>query len=101
MIACRTHIALGSSAQDTAKGHGALTDAKLIADTKAVYGWEHGPFEIPADVKARWEQMGERGAQARAEWEARVAALPGRAAAEFERVAAGSRRGSSRRRSGA
>jgi transketolase len=89
MIACRTHIALGSSAQDTAKGHGALTDAKLISDTKAVYGWEHAPFEIPADVKARWEKMGERGAQARAEWEARVAALPAARRAEFERVAAG------------
>ena len=30
MIACKTHIAIGSSAQDTAKGHGALTDNKLI-----------------------------------------------------------------------
>ncbi len=26
MIACKTHIALGHAAQDTAKGHGALTD---------------------------------------------------------------------------
>ena len=34
MIACETHIALGSSAQDTAKGHGALTDNKLIEETK-------------------------------------------------------------------
>ncbi|HEX9858195.1 MAG TPA: 1-deoxy-D-xylulose-5-phosphate synthase N-terminal domain-containing protein, partial [Paracoccaceae bacterium] len=58
MIACTTHIALGSSAQDTSKGHGALTDAKLIADTRAVYGWDHGPFEIPADVKATWEAIG-------------------------------------------
>jgi hypothetical protein len=33
LIACKTHIALGSSAQDTSKGHGALTDAKLIADS--------------------------------------------------------------------
>ena len=30
MIACKTHIALGSSAQDTSKGHGALTDLSLI-----------------------------------------------------------------------
>ena len=47
MIACTTHIALGSSAQDTSKGHGALTDAKLVADTKAAYGWDHAPFVIP------------------------------------------------------
>jgi transketolase len=76
MIACRTHIALGSSRRTPPRGTGALTDAKLIADTKAVYGWEHGRLRDPADVKARWEQMGERGAQARAEWEARLAALP-------------------------
>lgn len=89
MIACRTHIALGSSAQDTAKGHGALTDAKLVADTKAAYGWDHAAFEIPAEVKARWEAMGARGAAARAEWEARLAALPASRQAEFRRVAAG------------
>mgnify|MGYP001948680659 CR=1 FL=1 len=28
MIACKTHIALGHAAQDTSKGHGALTDAE-------------------------------------------------------------------------
>jgi transketolase len=89
MIACRTHIALGSSAQDTAKGHGALTDKQLIADAKAAYGWEGGPFEVPADVKARWEAMGARGAQARAEWEARMAALPATRQAEFQRIASG------------
>ncbi|TNC50802.1 transketolase [Rubellimicrobium rubrum] len=89
MIACRTHIALGSSAQDTSKGHGALTDAKLIADTRAVYGWEHGAFEIPADIKARWEQMGSRGAQLRAEWEERITALPAARQTEFRRIAAG------------
>ncbi|SDE93333.1 transketolase [Limimaricola pyoseonensis] len=86
MIACKTHIALGSSAQDTAKGHGALTDAKLIADTKAAYGWEHGPFEIPADVKSTWEKMGERGAKAHAEWKERFAELSERKQAEFERA---------------
>ncbi|TNC71414.1 transketolase [Rubellimicrobium roseum] len=89
MIACKTHIALGSAAQDTAKGHGALTDAKLIADTREVYGWEHGAFDIPADIKARWEAMGQRGAQARAEWEARLAALPAARQNEFRRVAEG------------
>jgi transketolase len=31
MIACKTHIALGHAAQDTAKGHGALTDADQLA----------------------------------------------------------------------
>ncbi|MCB1405253.1 MAG: transketolase [Rhodobacteraceae bacterium] len=86
MVACKTHIALGSSAQDTSKGHGALTDAKLIADTRAAYGWEHGPFEIPADIKSAWEAIGARGAAERAAWETRLAALSGTKQAEFARI---------------
>jgi transketolase len=89
LIACKTHIALGSSAQDTSKGHGALTDAKLIADTKAAYGWTEPAFTIPADIKAAWEAMGQKGAEARATWEARFAALPAQRRAEFERMFAG------------
>ncbi len=86
LIACKTHIALGSSAQDTSKGHGALTDAKLIADTRAVYGWDHGPFEIPADIKKAWETIGHRGVPARKEWEARLAALSPAKQKEFARI---------------
>ncbi len=89
MIACATHIALGSSAQDTAKGHGALTDAKLIADTRAAYGWSHGAFEIPADIKAEWEAMGARGAAARLAWEQRLAAMPAGRQSGFARIFAG------------
>ena len=76
LIACKTHIALGSSAQDTNKGHGALTDAKLIADTKAAYGWTSPAFVIPADIKAQWEAIGARGAVTRAAWAATQDALP-------------------------
>ena len=76
MIACKTHIALGSSAQDTAKGHGALTDARLIADTKAAYGWDQPAFAIPPAIKARWEAAGTRGTALRAAWEARLADAP-------------------------
>ncbi|MBC57538.1 MAG: transketolase [Confluentimicrobium sp.] len=89
LIACKTHIGLGSSAQDTPKAHGALTDAQLIADTKAAYGWTHAPFEIPAGVKAAWEAIGSRGAEERAAWEARLAALSGAKQAEFARIYAG------------
>ena len=64
MIACKTHIALGHAAQDTSKGHGALTDGQQLLDAKAAYGWDHGPFDIPADVKSAWEAIGARGAAA-------------------------------------
>jgi transketolase len=89
MIACKTHIALGSSAQDTSKGHGALTDKQLIADTKAAYGWDQPAFTIPADVKSAWEAIGSRGAEARAAWETRLAALPAGKQADFNRSFAG------------
>ncbi len=86
MIACKTHIALGHAAQDTAKGHGALTDAAQLAAAKEAYGWPHGPFVIPADIKAKWEAMGQRGAVARAAWEAEFAKLSATRQAEFNRA---------------
>ncbi|MGD9863566.1 MAG: transketolase, partial [Pseudodonghicola sp.] len=86
MIACKTHIALGSSAQDTSKGHGALTDPQLIADAKAAYGWTAPAFVIPDTIKAEWEQIGKRGAVERANWEVRFAGLSERRQAEFNRA---------------
>ncbi|NGQ92077.1 transketolase [Rhodobacter sp. HX-7-19] len=89
MIACKTHIALGHAAQDTSKGHGALTDAAQMAAAKAAYGWDYPAFEIPADVKSAWEAKGKRGAAAHAEWQARFAALSAAKQAEFTRIFAG------------
>ena len=89
MIACKTHIALGHAAQDTSKGHGALTDKAQLEAAKATYGWNCGPFEIPAKIKAEWEAMGARGAVARASWEAEFAKLSGAKQAEFTRAYAG------------
>ncbi len=89
MIACKTHIALGHAAQDTSKGHGALTDNDQMAAAKAAYGWTTGPFEVPADIKASWEAIGSRGAADRAEWEARFASVSERRQDEFNRIYAG------------
>jgi len=89
MIACKTHIALGHAAQDTSKGHGALTNAEQLIAAKAAYGWNHGPFEIPADVKSQWEAIGARGATTRSDWDARFAALSDTKQAEFNRIYAG------------
>jgi len=86
MIACKTHIALGHAAQDTSKGHGALTDDEQNADAKATYGWTAGPFDIPADIKTSWEETGLRGRPDRMEWESRLNALSDRRRAEFTRV---------------
>ena len=89
MIACKTHIAIGHAAQDTSKGHGALTDAAQLQAAKEAYGWAYGPFEIPAELKAEWEAIGARGAAAREEWEARVAMLSNAKQADFARAFAG------------
>ncbi|QCO56813.1 transketolase (plasmid) [Pseudorhodobacter turbinis] len=86
MISCKTHIALGSSAQDTSKGHGALTSPELIAETRKVYGWPHGPFDIPADIKQAWEAIGARGLDTRKAWEGRFETLSDTRKAEFTRI---------------
>jgi len=89
MIACKTHIALGHAAQDTSKGHGALTDADQMKAAKAAYGWTAAPFDIPADVKSGWEDMAKRGQDAHAAWKDRFAKLSGAKQAEFTRAYAG------------
>ena len=86
MIACKTHIALGHAAQDTSKGHGALTDPAQLAAAKAAYGAPKGVFEVAADVKTAWEVIGRRGNAERTAWEARLAAVSERRQAEITRI---------------
>ncbi|AXQ96011.1 transketolase (plasmid) [Cereibacter azotoformans] len=88
MIACRTVIGFGApNKQGGHDVHGAPLGAEEIAAARAFLGWEHAPFEIPADLYAAWHGIAERGAAARAAWEARLAASPARAA--FEAAEAG------------
>ena len=89
MIACKTHIALGHAAQDTSKGHGALTDADQAKAAKELWGWTGGDYEVPADIKSQWEAIGSRGAEDRAAWEARFAEASSQKQAKFNRALAG------------
>jgi transketolase len=86
MIACKTHIALGHAAQDTSKGHGALTDSEQLQAAKDAYGWNTGPFVVPEGIKSAWEEIGAHGASERADWEIRLAALSERRRDEFNRA---------------
>ncbi len=86
MIACKTHIALGHAAQDTSKGHGALTDHDQLVAAKEAYGWSYGPFEVPGEIKQAWESIGARGAEDRTAWEGRLAEVSERRQAEFARI---------------
>ncbi|MFZ5750868.1 MAG: transketolase [Pseudomonadota bacterium] len=86
LIDCKTHIGFGSpKKQDSASAHGSPLGPDEIAATKAIYGWDHGPFEIPADVLKDWRAIGARGAADRKAWSERMAALPAARRAEFDR----------------
>ncbi|MGH1414480.1 MAG: transketolase [Pelagimonas sp.] len=89
MIACKTHIALGHAAQDTSKGHGALTNEEQNVAAKANWGWTSGAFEVPAEIKSWWDEVGSRGAAEREAWEARLSESSAARQAEFERVMTG------------
>ncbi|WP_088311059.1 transketolase [Novosphingobium sp. B 225] len=88
LVACKTVIGKGApNKQGTHNVHGAPLGADEIAATRAYLGWTSAPFEVPAEIAADWRALGARGAAARAEWEARLAASPARA--DFEAGLAG------------
>ncbi len=86
MIACKTHIALGHAAQDTSKGHGALTNAAQMQAAKEAYGWTSGPFEVPNEIKSQWEATAQRGKDAHAAWHERFGKLSAAKQVEFQRA---------------
>ncbi|MGF1699591.1 transketolase, partial [Photobacterium makurazakiensis] len=88
LICTKTVIGFGSpNKAGTHDCHGAPLGADEIAATKKALGWEHGAFEIPADIAAEWNAQ-EAGAAKEADWnakfEAYAAAYP-ELAAEFKR----------------
>jgi len=89
MIACKTHIALGHAAQDTSKGHGALTDADQLRAAKEAYGAPLGDFEVSARARQQWAAIGAAGATAHKEWQDRFASLSANKQAAFNRTYAG------------
>lgn len=75
MIACRTVIGFGApNKQGTAATHGAPLGDDEIAAARKELGWEHGPFEIPDDILARWRAAGEASAEVRKIWQDRLKA---------------------------
>ncbi|MBS7350884.1 MAG: transketolase, partial [Comamonas sp.] len=92
LICCKTSIGFGSpNRAGTAKAHGEPLGAEEIALTRAALGWNHAPFDIPAEVYADWDGKA-AGQQAQAAWDERFAAYAAahpELAAEFERRMAG------------
>ena len=92
LICCKTVIGFGSpNKAGTADCHGSPLGDAEIAATRAQLGWEHAPFEIPADIYGAWDAK-EKGAAAESEWNkafaAYAAAYP-ELAAEFNRRVSG------------
>ncbi|MFN4045024.1 MAG: transketolase [Limnobacter sp.] len=92
LICCKTNIGEGSpNLAGTDKVHGAPLGDAEIAATRAAIGWEHAPFEIPAEVYNAWDAQVE-GAARQSAWDklfdAYTAKLPAKAA-EFKRRMAG------------
>ncbi|SFA92021.1 transketolase [Azotobacter beijerinckii] len=92
LICCKTVIGFGSpNKQGKEECHGAALGAEEVALTRAALGWNHAPFEIPADIYAAWDAK-TAGAAREAEWNQRFAAYRAafpELAAEFQRRLAG------------
>ena len=85
LVACKTVIGYGATKQDSAGVHGSPLGAEEVARLREIFDWPHPAFEIPADIRDAWLEIGARGAQARADWAARVDALEATARGEFAR----------------
>jgi transketolase len=92
LICCKTIIGFGSpNKQGKEDCHGAALGVDEVALTRKQLGWEHGPFEIPADHYAGWNGVA-KGTAAQAAWNEQLAAYRTahpELAAEFERRASG------------
>ncbi len=90
LIACRTIIGYGSpNKQGTSATHGAPLGDDEIAATRAQLGWNHAPFEVPADILDEWRAAGARGQADRAAWTERHDALPADRRQAFDNAVAG------------
>ena len=92
IILCRTTIGAGSPGRaGTAKAHGEPLGADEIKAAREAIGWNHPPFEIPADIAARWDAHAS-GERFESQWNEAFAAYRKAhptLAAEFERRMAG------------
>lgn len=73
LICCKTVIGFGSPNKQGTEGvHGAPLGAEEIIAARETLGWEHGPFEVPADIYDSWSAR-ERGQQQEDGWLQRFA----------------------------
>ena len=88
LICCKTVIGFGSpNLCGSHDCHGAPLGDDEIKATRENLGWNHAPFEVPADIYAGWDAKA-KGAEAEQHWNDKFAAYKAaypELAAEFER----------------
>ena len=68
LICCKTVIGFGSpNKQGKEECHGAPLGEAEIALAREQLGWNHGPFEIPADIQSAWDAK-EAGTEREQRW---------------------------------
>ena len=74
LVIAKTIIGKGSpNRAGTSKAHGEPLGAEEIALTRQALGWNHPPFEIPADIYAAWDAKA-AGAKLESQWTKEFAA---------------------------
>jgi len=90
IILARTIIAKGiARLQGQRGGHSAKLFEIDAAQMREDLSWTHPSFEISEEILNAWRTSSGAGQSARAQWVARLAALPTEARTEFERVMRG------------
>jgi transketolase len=88
LICCKTIIGFGApDKQGTKEAHGEALGAEEVQAARQTLGWPYAPFEVPAEIRAQWDQR-EPGRRREAAWRelfARYAKMHPDLAAEFER----------------
>ena len=88
IICCKTVIGYGSpNKAGQESSHGSALGEEEVELTRQRLGWNHAPFEIPADIRDSWNAR-EAGMQAQARWQEMFADYANRyprLAAEFTR----------------
>jgi transketolase len=70
LICCKTEIGFGSPNKAGTSGvHGSPLGDEEIIKTRNQLEWEHGPFDIPENIKSEWDAK-EIGSKHNSEWDA-------------------------------
>lgn len=61
IICCKTKIGYGApTLESQPAAHGAITKDDEIAGTRKNLGWDHAPFDVPADILNAWRAIGQQ-----------------------------------------